>query len=91
MSKINWKVRFKSKTFWLGIASASVVFAQEILHAFGINWDNSQVMEVANASINIVFLALACLGVVVDPTTGGVADSARALGYEEPATNIDGK
>lgn len=91
MGKINWKVRFQSKTFWLGITSAVIVCIQQILHACGINWDNSQVSEIINALINVVFLTLATLGIVVDPTTAGIADSKRALGYEEPATNVDGK
>ena len=36
------------------------------------------------AVVNAVFALLSILGVVVDPTTQGVGDSQRALGYVEP-------
>ena len=36
------------------------------------------------AVVDAVFALLVILGVVVDPTTAGVGDSKRALGYEEP-------
>ena len=34
--------------------------------------------------IGTVFALLALLGIVVDPTTEGIGDSERALGYDEP-------
>ena len=36
------------------------------------------------AVIGTVFALLALLGIVVDPTTEGIGDSERALGYTEP-------
>jgi phi LC3 family holin len=38
----------------------------------------------AETSHYIMFALLVILGIVVDPTTVGVGDSKRALGYEEP-------
>lgn len=35
--------------------------------------------------VEAVFLVLTILGIVTDPTTEGVGDSARALTYEKPA------
>jgi len=34
--------------------------------------------------VTAVLQVLSLLGLIVDPTTAGVADSQRALGYEEP-------
>ena len=34
--------------------------------------------------VDAVFALLVILGIVVDPTTAGVSDSRRAMGYEEP-------
>ena len=35
--------------------------------------------------MNQVLTFLGLIGVIVDPTTAGIGDSERALGYEEPA------
>ncbi|WP_297663342.1 phage holin, partial [uncultured Streptococcus sp.] len=34
--------------------------------------------------VNTFVLILVILGVVTDPTTAGLSDSQRALGYDEP-------
>jgi phi LC3 family holin len=36
------------------------------------------------AVVDAVFALLVILGIAVDPTTAGVGDSKRALGYEKP-------
>lgn len=36
------------------------------------------------ACVNAVFALLTVLGIVTDPTTAGVGDSNRALGYDAP-------
>ena len=36
--------------------------------------------------VGTVFTLLAILGIVVDPTTEGVGDSLKAMGYEHPKT-----
>ena len=40
--------------------------------------------------VTAVLQVLSLLGLIVDPTTAGVADSQRALGYEEPYQQGDG-
>ena len=42
--------------------------------------DNSGIVQM----VNQVLTFLGLIGVIVDPTTAGVGDSERALGYEEP-------
>ena len=80
--KINWKVRFKNK-IWLGsFLSLIVSFAYSMLGLFDIFPDvtRNNVIEILNQILT--FLGL--IGVRVDPTTAGLGDSERAMGYEEP-------
>lgn len=37
----------------------------------------------------MIISILTCAGVVIDPTTKGVFDSAAAMGYEEPKDDSD--
>ena len=82
MSKINWKVRFRNK-IWLGsFLSLIVSFAYSMLGLFDIFPDvtRNNVIEILNQVLTILGL----IGVLVDPTTAGLGDSERAMGYEEP-------
>ena len=79
---INWKVRFRNKTWLTMFISLIVGFVFNILRLFDISpvVTESLVMNIAGQVLT--FLGL--IGVIVDPTTAGVGDSERALGYEEP-------
>ena len=79
---INWNVRLKNPVFWLTIIPAVVTCIYCILGALGIfpALTESMVLNIASA----VVTALTTLGVLVDPTTKGVADSERAMEYTEP-------
>lgn len=81
---VNWKVRFKNKTFWIALIPAVLVFAQAVAAIFGvtINLDalGGKMIDVVNA----LFIVLTILGIVNDPTTDGLSDSAQAMGYTQP-------
>ncbi|WP_314040618.1 phage holin [Slackia exigua] len=93
MSKINWKVRIKSPSFWVGVAGAiaAPVMAymgvtaadfttwQSIADAFMAFVQNPYLIGVTIAAV------MSFLGTLADPTTQGLGDSERALGYEKPA------
>ena len=81
---INWKVRVKNKTFWAALIPAVLVLAQVILALFGLTFDITDLQEKLLAVVNAAFVLLAVLGIVADPTTKGVSDSARALTYSCP-------
>ena len=81
---INWKLRLKSKTFWLSLVPAVLVFIQAVAVPFGYNWDFAGLQTELIAIVNAAFVLLSILGIVVDPTTEGIADSDRAMGYDEP-------
>ena len=79
MNKINWKVRIKSKTFWLAAVPAFLLLAQAIGAPFGYKWDFVVLNQQLAAIINAAFGLLAIIGVVVDPTTAGIKDSQRVM------------
>ena len=82
--KINWKVRLKNKIFWVSIIPALLLLIQQICSLFGVTLDFSDLSDKLIAITGTVFSALALLGIVNDPTTQGLSDSARAMTYEKP-------
>ena len=79
--KINWKVRFKNKTWLVTFLLAVLAFVYQILGMFDVVPPVTQdmVTQLIAAVINI----LVAVGVVIDPTTSGVSDSNRAMTYNE--------
>ncbi|MDD7512790.1 MAG: phage holin [Clostridiales bacterium] len=77
--KINWKIRFKNRVWLLTFIGAIVAFVYQICSIFGIVpiVAEDQVMDF----VKILLTLLVGLGVIVDPTTSGTADSERALTY----------
>lgn len=80
--QMNWKVRFRNKTWLTMFCSLVVGFVFNVLKAFDIVPAVTQnlVMEI----IGNVLTFLGLVGVIVDPTTAGISDSDRAMSYEEP-------
>ena len=91
MKNINWGVRARSALFWTTLIPAVLLLVQAVLAAVGVQWDVRGLQESLLAIVEALFAVLAILGIVVDPTTEGVADSARALSYTEQAPNVDDK
>lgn len=82
MNKINWKVRLRNKAFWLTIIPALLTVLYAVLNLVGITPAIEK--ETLVRAVCALFSILSVLGIVIDPTTKGVGDSERALGYEEP-------
>ena len=88
--KINWKVRFKNKTWLTMFISLIVGFVFNILKMFDIVPVITENTIMTAVSQVLTFLGL--LGVIVDPTTVGLEDSNRAMSYVEPwndETDVD--
>ena len=66
---INWKVRVKSKKFWLAMIPAVLILIQVVLALFGVTFDITNLQEKLLAVVNAVFVVLAILGIVTDPAT----------------------
>ena len=77
-------VRFKNKGFWLSFIPAVLLFVQTAVALFGLNIELEGLAAKLLDVMNALFAVLALLGIVNDPTTEGVGDSAQALGYTEP-------
>ena len=80
--RINWRVRFKNKTWLVSFLTVILAFVYQVLGMFGIVPAVTQDMaaQLAMAVINI----LVAVGVVIDPTTAGAGDSDRAMTYDKP-------
>ena len=80
--KLNWKVRFKNKV-WLGsFLSLIVGFTYSMFALFDVFPEVTQSLVLQLVNQVLTFLGL--IGVIVDPTTAGIGDSDRAMGYVEP-------
>ena len=82
--KINLKVRFKNKLFWLAFIPAFLILVQTVANVFGFALDLSDLGNKLIAVVEAVFVLLAILGIVTDHTTAGFGDSETALTYTEP-------
>ena len=82
--KVNWLVRIKNKAFWIAVIPALALVVQAVAAVFGYTLDFSTLVGKILAVVDAVFALLVILGVVVDPTTNGIGDSNRAMGYTEP-------
>lgn len=81
---INWKVRIKNKLFWVTLIPAVLLLTQVVAAVFGFTLDLGELGNQLLTVVNAVFGVMAVLGVVTDPTTAGVSDSAQALTYDAP-------
>ena len=79
---MNIKLRLKNKATLLAIVATAVAFVYQVLGILGVAVPVSQdvVIQIAGIVINL----LVGFGILIDPTTAGVGDSARAMQYEEP-------
>ena len=82
--KINWIVRIKNKNFWLAIIPAVLLLVQAVAALFGATLDLDDIGNKLLVIVDVVFVILALIGVVNDPTTEGIADSRQAMTYENP-------
>ena len=78
--KINWKVRLRNKT-WLASALALIVsFLYDLMAMADFVPPLSE--DWLMSLMQTILTLLTALGVVIDPTTDGAADSDRAMGYK---------
>jgi phi LC3 family holin len=82
--QINWKVRLKNKTFWLALIPSVLLLIQVVAGVFGLTLDLGDLGNKLLAIVEAVFMVLAILGVVTDPTTEGISDSTQAMTYSVP-------
>lgn len=81
---INWRVRIKNRDFWLTLIPAILLLVQVVAAVFGLQVNLGDLGDKLLAVVNALFAVLVILGVVNDPTTDGLHDSTRAMGYDKP-------
>lgn len=79
---MNFILRLKNKTCLVALISSIVAFVYQILGIFEVVpvISESEITQICGIVINL----LVTLGIIVDPTTQGIADSKQALKYTEP-------
>lgn len=82
MKNINWKVRLQSGPWWMGVISSAVIAVFALLKIFKVEMSIT-LEEVLNVA-TLILMVPASIGIISDPTTKGIADSAQALNYEKP-------
>jgi len=77
---INWHIRFKNKTWLAAFLAAIITFLYDLLPLLGLTppIPEASLLDAVTTLLGLLVM----LGVVVDPTTAGVGDSERAMGYE---------
>ena len=79
---MNWKVRFKNKTWLTAFVALIISFVYQVLAMFDIAPVITQDSIIQAA--NLVLMMLSAMGVLIDPTTTGITDSRRAMSYTKP-------
>ena len=77
--KINWKVRLRNKTWLASVLALAVSFVYDLLAMLDVIPPLSE--DWLLSLVQTLLTLLTALGVVIDPTTDGAADSDRAMGY----------
>lgn len=79
---MNLKLRLQNRVTLTALILALIALVYQVLALFNVTPEISQdeIVKIAGMIINIAVM----LGIVVDPTTGGVRDSQRAMEYKEP-------
>ena len=83
--KVNIPVRFRNPWFLVSVASVAITAIgvdPQSFTSWSAVWEG--IKSVLNNPVQLVTMALAVLGVFIDPTTSGLTDSDRAMTYEKP-------
>lgn len=73
---INLKLRLQHKSFWVALVGLVVLLSQQL----GVKIFPDNIADITNTILAIGVL----VGVINDPTTAGLGDSAQALTYKAP-------
>ena len=77
--QINWKIRLRNKTWLASVLALVVSFVYDLLSMADVVPPLSE--DWLMSLIQTILTLLTALGVVIDPTTDGAADSDRAMNY----------
>ena len=80
--KINWRVRLRNKVWVTAMLATLCAFVFDVLALLDVVPAITQ--EMVMQALSSMLTLLSALGVIIDPTTAGAADSDRAMTYTSP-------
>lgn len=83
--KVNMPVRFRNWAFWVGLG-ATILAAMNVSPEMFTSWELvwQEIVALLSNPFRLGCVVIAILGVINDPTTSGLGDSAQALTYHKP-------
>lgn len=83
--RINMPVRFRNWAFWVGLG-ATILAAMNVSPEMFTSWELvwQELVALLSNPFRFGCVVIAVLGVINDPTTSGLGDSAQALTYHKP-------
>ena len=81
MMKINWKQRFRNKTWVLTFLLGLIAMFYQMIKVYEAARKGLPPQEIMIETAKMLVTWLVQIGVIVDPTTAGTSDSTRALTY----------
>lgn len=79
---MNIKLRFKNRATLTAILACVIAFIYQMLGFLGIV--PSVTENMMTDLVGVVIDVMVAVGIIVDPTTAGIGDSAQAMEYETP-------
>ena len=79
--KINWKQRFRNKTWVLTFLLGLIAMFYQMIKVYEAARKGLPPQEITIETAKMLVTWLVQIGVIVDPTTAGTSDSTRALTY----------
>ena len=84
--RINWLVRFRNKTFLASFLALVIAFVYNLLALFGVTPTVQQ--DALWTAVNAILTVLGMIGVIADPTTKGISDSAQTLTADKSGNEL---
>lgn len=84
-SSVNFAVRARNPWFWVGfvgVLCSAIGASPETVQTWGDLW--TIFITSFQNPFTVASMLVGILGVIIDPTTEGIGDSIRALGYKTP-------
>lgn len=87
--RINWKVRFKNKAWTLTFLLGLITMSYQMIKVYEVARNGLPPQELLIETAKMLVTWLVQIGVIVDPTTKGTGDSARAMSYGVPTDKLN--
>lgn len=87
--RINWKVRFKNKAWVLTFLLGLIAMFYQTVKVYEAAKQGLPPQELMIETAKMLVTWLVQIGVIVDPTTKGTGDSARAMSYGVPTDKLN--